>query len=96
LFQKIEPKECLNQAWSKDNREEKAKNIFNIINWFNKFSNWVGSEIVKTSNLESRIELKQKLIEIADELFYLNNFNGVFAICSGMTLAPIYRIKNSW
>lgn len=96
FFKSIQPKECLNNAWNKNNRDTKAPNIAKMINFFNTFSNWIGSLLLQTSDLAERIETLEKFVEVAERLFELNNFNGVFAVCSGLCLASVYRLKKTW
>jgi hypothetical protein len=95
-FKLIEPKECLNQSWNKGNREVKAPNIHQMIQTFNTLSNWIGTTIVGTPDLKERAKIVEKFIEVAECLWNLNNFNGVFAVCSGLSLASIYRLKKTW
>ena len=39
----IQPKECLNQSWNKESRQDKAPNIYKMIQWFNtvRFLNYI-------------------------------------------------------
>lgn len=96
IFKKIEPKECLNQAWNSKNRETQAPNIAQMIKRFNKLSNWVGSTVVQTTDLDQRIKVVTKFIDITNELKKLNNFNSLFALCSGLGLASVFRLKKTW
>lgn len=96
FFKSIQPKECLNNAWNKNNRDSKAPNIAKMINFFNTFSNWMATIILQTEDLEERIEILEKFIEVAGELYELNNYNGVFAVCSGLCLSSVFRLKGTW
>jgi len=96
MFEKIEPKECLNQSWNKGLRETKAPNISNLISWFNLLSNWIGTVIVKTADAEDRVKVVAQFIDIAHQLKEVNNFNGIFAAVSGLALAPVFRLKKTW
>ena len=95
-FAKIEPKECLNQSWNKEYRVTKAPNINTMIQMFNKLSNWVGTEIVKREKLEDRVEIIEKVIELGNHCKELNNFNALFSVISGLNLASIFRLKQTW
>jgi len=95
-FAKIEPKECLNQSWNKEYRVTKAPNINTMIQMFNKLSNWVGTEIVKREKLEERVEVIEKVIELGGHCKDLNNFNALFSVISGLNLASIFRLKQTW
>jgi len=96
IFVKIEPKECLNQSWNKEYRVIKAPNVNEMIQTFNKLSNWVGTEIVQQEDLEKRAAVMEKMIELANHCKELNNFNGLFSVISGLNLASIFRLKNTW
>jgi len=95
-FRSIEPKECLNNAWNKNNRVTKAPNIANMINYFNALSNWIGTILLQTFDLTERKTNLEKFIDMAEKLYELNNFNGVFAVCSGLSLSGVYRLKKTW
>jgi len=96
VFAKIEPKECLNQSWNKEFRVTKAPNINEMIQSFNKLSNWVGTEIVQREDVEKRVQVMEKMIELANHCKELNNFNATFSVVSGLNLASIYRLRNTW
>jgi son of sevenless len=105
MFEKIEPKECLNQSWNKgisyifinqENRKTKAPNISSLITWFNNLSKWVGTTIVKLTDENERVNAIKIFISIANSLKEINNFNGLFSIISGLSLAPIFRLKKTW
>jgi son of sevenless-like protein len=59
-------------------------------------SNWIGTVIINTVDLQDRISVMSAFIRIAKNLQDLNNFNGIFSICSGLALAPIFRLKDTW
>jgi hypothetical protein len=95
-FAKIEPKECLNQSWNKEHRTTKAPNLNNMIQHFNRVSGWVGTEIVQCEDLEKRAKKMASFVELASMLEELNNYNGVFSVMSGLALAAIHRLKNTY
>jgi len=95
-FKAIEPKECLNSNWCKGNQKTKAPNIYQLTQYFNQLSNWVGTTIVQFPDLVERIKIVEHMIDIADKLYELNNFNGVFSITAGLGLSSIYRLKKTW
>ncbi|KAL9647807.1 hypothetical protein ABK040_001333 [Willaertia magna] len=96
MFKSIRPKECLNQSWNKESREKKAFNIFQMINWFNKVSRWVATEVLKEPDLKKRIDIITKMIQIAKECRELNNFNAIFEIISGLQNSAVHRLKKTW
>eukprot|EP00824_Muranothrix_gubernata_P007943 TRINITY_DN20163_c0_g1_i1.p1 TRINITY_DN20163_c0_g1~~TRINITY_DN20163_c0_g1_i1.p1 ORF type:complete len:655 (-),score=139.04 TRINITY_DN20163_c0_g1_i1:528-2492(-) len=96
LFNKIRPKECLNQAWIKGNRHRDAPNIIRLIEHFNKISRWVSTEIVFQPTLKERVWVLRKFIKIAWESMNAHNFNGVMEIVSGLHNAAVYRLRKTW
>eukprot|EP01137_Pigoraptor_chileana_P018610 Opistho-2@78357 len=95
LFASIQPKECLDLAWTKSNREL-APGILGMIERSNKVSNWVATEVLKDESLKNRIKIVQHIVNIADKCRSLNNFNCVMAIIAGMTNSAIFRMKRTW
>lgn len=96
IMTKIRPTEFLKQAWSKQEKDEKAPNIVSYIDWFNKVSRWVSTEIVKGDTPEQRSVIIAKFIQIGMRLKELSNFNGVMEVISSLHSAAISRLKQSW
>ncbi|KAG2382126.1 hypothetical protein C9374_005918 [Naegleria lovaniensis] len=96
MFKAIKPKECLNQSWNKESREQKAFNIYQMITWFNRVSKWVASRIMSEPNIKDRKAIMTKMIQIADECRKLNNFNAVFEFVSGLQNSAVHRLKKTW
>ncbi len=47
LLDEIRLEELYGQAWSKDGKETRAHNVINYINWFNRVSHWVATQIIQ-------------------------------------------------
>lgn len=96
MFRKIQPKECLNQAWSKDNRKAKAPNIHFMIHWFNSLSNLICFKILESKNVKERAKNLAITIQLAYECSLLNNFNATFEILSALNHSSVHRLKQTW
>jgi son of sevenless-like protein len=96
IFEKIQPKECLSQAWNKASRLEKAPNISEMITRTNKMVLWVASEILQYEKPAKRAYAIRKFIKIATAMKKLNNFNACKEIVGGLRSIPVTRLAKSW
>ena len=96
-FRSIQPRECLNQNWSKAPKMKAvlAPNILGMISQFNKVSAWVQWTIVSEKEERKRVKVYEKFIKVAEQCRGVNNFNSLFAIYCGLTANPIHRLKRT-
>ena len=86
--------ELVGQQWTKSPGE--CPNISRVIQWFNRVSGFVCTEVVRPSEPEERAVVVGKFIEIGKRMRQLNNFGGVMEILSGLHNASISRLKKTW
>ncbi|CAG7703894.1 unnamed protein product [Allacma fusca] len=99
----IGPEEFV-QAFAKDNDQvetnyndmKKTRNLECYVQWFNRLSFFVASEICKVSKKKSRIRVVEYWIETARECFNIGNFNSLMAIIAGLNMSPVARLKKTW
>jgi len=97
LYRKIQPKECLNQAWNKTDREINAPNISAMIRRFNEVSLWIATEVLSYSNnIKMRTKMIELFIKVAGRLRDLNNYNGIIEVLAGLQCVPVFRLKKTW
>ncbi|KAJ6243191.1 guanine nucleotide exchange factor [Anaeramoeba flamelloides] len=96
LYQKIKPREFLNQAWTRKNKEELAPNITKFTQSFNLFSNWMANEILSHDKLKNRVNCLGKFIKIGYHLKKIGNFNSVQEIIAGLSSSGVFRLKQTW
>ncbi|KAJ3330719.1 hypoxanthine phosphoribosyltransferase 1 [Blyttiomyces sp. JEL0837] len=70
--------------------------IYNFIDRFNTISFWVATVIISTDDLRHRIDVLEKLIKIAYKTLEYQNYNGAYAILSGLSTAAVDRLKKTW
>ncbi|KAJ6242916.1 guanine nucleotide exchange factor [Anaeramoeba flamelloides] len=96
LYQKIKPREFLNQAWTKKNKEQLAPNICNFTKFFNLISNWMANEILSHEKLKNRVNCLGKFITIGHLSKKIGNFNFVQEIIAGLSSSGVFRLKKTW
>lgn len=95
MYRKISPNEAMNQSWR--NRDtEKAPNIVNMINYFDRLSRWTASKVLLKDSIKERCEVISKFINICSKLREYHNFDSLQAIISGLNNASVYRLKQTW
>jgi hypothetical protein len=67
--------------------------IRSFIDQFNAQSCWITESLILTTNMEKRLQLYAKFIELAGYLEGLNNFNGVMAILTALQQGCVTRLK---
>ncbi|XP_021936755.1 ras-specific guanine nucleotide-releasing factor 2-like isoform X3 [Zootermopsis nevadensis] len=96
IFVSISSEEFLGQAWMKTDKATKAPHIILMTKRFNEVSQLVVSEIVRRSNMASRIAAIEKWAAVADISRCLHNFNGVLQVCAAFTNSSVFRLKKTW
>uniref|UniRef100_T1JM98 Ras-GEF domain-containing protein n=1 Tax=Strigamia maritima TaxID=126957 RepID=T1JM98_STRMM len=99
----IGPEEFV-QAFAKENPNietsfkdlKKTKNLESYIQWFNRLSYFVATEICMHLKKKHRARVIEYYIETAKECFNIGNFNSLMAIIAGMNMSPISRLKKTW
>eukprot|EP00127_Corallochytrium_limacisporum_P006550 Clim_evm22s230 gene=Clim_evmTU22s230 len=95
-FAEIKPAEFVKQAWNSKDRHVRAPNLLKLIELFNKVTHWVCTEIVTTENLNDRVKVMQKFIELAKILRDMNSLLCCIEITAAFNMAPIFRLKQTF
>ncbi|XP_042544732.1 rap guanine nucleotide exchange factor 6 isoform X3 [Dipodomys spectabilis] len=95
LFRNIEPTEYIDDLFKLDSKRGNAhlKEFEDIVN---QETFWVASEILTESNQLKRMKIIKHFIKIALHCRECKNFNSMFAIISGLNLAPVARLRGTW
>lgn len=65
------------------------------INWSNRLSSFVTTEIIKHLKRHIRVKLLNYFIDAALECFNTGNFNSMMGILGGLNMLPIKRLKKT-
>lgn len=74
---------------------KKTSNIEAYVEWFNRLSYLVATEICVSDKERNRIRLMEFFVDTALECQKLNNFNSFMAIATGLYMSPVVRLKKT-
>ncbi|AWP15049.1 putative ras-GEF domain-containing family member 1B-B-like [Scophthalmus maximus] len=77
-------------------RKRKTSNLEAYVNWFNRLSYLVATEICMPVKKKHRARIIEFFIDVAQECFNIGNFNSLMAIITGMNMSPIARLRKTW
>ncbi|XP_054610973.1 rap guanine nucleotide exchange factor 6 isoform X9 [Dunckerocampus dactyliophorus] len=95
LFRNIESTEYVDDLFKLDLSAE-SSNLKQFEEVINQETFWVATEILKEPNALKRMKTIKHFIKIALHCRECKNFNSMFAIISGLNLAPVARLRSSW
>uniref|UniRef100_A0ABD2XCJ1 Ras-GEF domain-containing family member 1B n=1 Tax=Trichogramma kaykai TaxID=54128 RepID=A0ABD2XCJ1_9HYME len=75
---------------------KKTRNLESYVQWFNRLSYFVATEVCKHAKKKQRVRVVEYWIEAARECFNIGNFNSLMAIIAGLNMSPISRLKKTW
>ncbi|XP_028049980.1 uncharacterized protein LOC105832483 [Monomorium pharaonis] len=75
---------------------KKTRNLESYVQWFNRLSYFVATEVCKHQKKKQRVRVVEYWIETARECFNIGNFNSLMAIIAGLNMSPISRLKKTW
>ncbi|GAM23676.1 hypothetical protein SAMD00019534_068510 [Acytostelium subglobosum LB1] len=92
----VEESEFFQMATSIEGILYEIPNLLRLTGHFVVMSNWVTSEILTEKDLDRRVRILEKLIDIANELKTLCNFNGCFEIMDGLRHPMVQYLVKTW
>ncbi|XP_041864067.1 rap guanine nucleotide exchange factor 6-like isoform X6 [Melanotaenia boesemani] len=95
LFRNIESTEYVDDLFKLDSSAGSG-NLKQFEEVINQETFWVATEILKEPNTLKRMKTIKHFIKIALQCRECKNFNSMFAIISGLNLAPVARLRSSW
>ncbi|XP_053559323.1 ras-GEF domain-containing family member 1B [Bombina bombina] len=75
---------------------KKTRNLEAYVEWFNRLSYLVATEICMPVKKKHRARMIEFFIDVARECFNIGNFNSLMAIISGMNMSAVSRLKKTW
>ncbi|XP_032625039.1 rap guanine nucleotide exchange factor 6 isoform X5 [Chelonoidis abingdonii] len=95
LFRNIEPTEYIDDLYKMDSKTGNAhlKQFEDVIN---QETFWVATEILTEPNQLKRMKIVKHFVKIALHCRECKNFNSMFAVISGLNLAPVARLRGTW
>ncbi|KAJ3191847.1 hypothetical protein HK101_007350 [Irineochytrium annulatum] len=97
LFVAIKAREFVDLAWMKDDKDVKAPNLTRMIQWSNHVIHWIITEIVsvKEGGAKARAGIFVKMVQTAQYMEKMNNFNGVKEVLAALQSSSLYRLKKT-
>ncbi|XP_057705801.1 rap guanine nucleotide exchange factor 2 isoform X4 [Corythoichthys intestinalis] len=96
LFCAIEPTEYIDDLFKLRSRTGAATSLKRFEEAINHETFWVASEVTREPNQLKRMKTVKHFIKIALHCRECKNFNSMFAIISGLNLAPVSRLRGTW
>uniref|UniRef100_A0A673GPN1 Rap guanine nucleotide exchange factor 2 n=1 Tax=Sinocyclocheilus rhinocerous TaxID=307959 RepID=A0A673GPN1_9TELE len=96
LFCAIEPTEYIDDLFKLKTRLTGPPSLKLFEEAINRETFWVATEVVREPNQLKRMKIIKHFIKIALHCRECKNFNSMFAIISGLNLAPVSRLRGTW
>ncbi|KAI2650970.1 Rap guanine nucleotide exchange factor 6 [Labeo rohita] len=96
LFRNIESTEYVDDLFKLDPGGGSSSHLKQFEDVINQETFWVATEILREPNALKRMKTIKHFIKIALHCRECKNFNSMFAIISGLNLAPVARLRSTW
>ena len=93
LYCAVNTFELMGAKWTKKDKHIDSPNILKLSQHNSRFTYWIEKEIVECANLDERQAIINRLVEMLQVLYELNNFNGLFEIISAFGRSSVHRLE---
>ncbi|KAG9070218.1 hypothetical protein KI688_009552 [Linnemannia hyalina] len=73
-----------------------SPSVVRLVDRFNLTCNWVTSEILKTTDMETRVKVIEKFIRIAHTCYSYHNFSSLTQVMLGLQAHEVSRLSRTW
>eukprot|EP01127_Copromyxa_protea_P021694 TRINITY_DN7544_c0_g1_i1.p1 TRINITY_DN7544_c0_g1~~TRINITY_DN7544_c0_g1_i1.p1 ORF type:complete len:924 (+),score=148.73 TRINITY_DN7544_c0_g1_i1:40-2811(+) len=96
LFTNIPSGELVGSGWKKKTKVKDTPHVVAMINWFNRITNWIKSEVMLGVTPKERGLIIERLISTAQYCKLFKNYNSLIEIVSALNGQAVRRLKQSW
>lgn len=95
LYRAIKPSELVGSVWTKKDKHKTSPNLLKMMRHSSSFSFWLMKCVLETENVDERVAVVSRILEIMIVLQELNNFNGVVEVVGAMNSASVHRLEHT-
>ncbi|KAF9152385.1 hypothetical protein BG015_005320 [Linnemannia schmuckeri] len=77
-------------------QSSESPSVVRLVDRFNLTCNWVTSEILKATDMETRVKVIEKFIRIAHTCYSYHNFSSLTQIMLGLQAHEVSRLSRTW